>query len=46
MPMPGPDGTMKLGHAELQIGDSWLYLADEFPEYGSVAPAATAARRW
>ena len=38
MPMPGPDGTMKIGHAELKIGDSRLFLADEFPDYGSVGP--------
>lgn len=38
MPFPNPDGTMKLGHAELQIGESKLFLADEFPEYGSVGP--------
>ena len=38
MPFPGPDGTMKLGHAELQIGDSRLFLADEFPDHGSVGP--------
>jgi len=38
MPFPGPDGTVKLGHAELQIGDSRLFLADEFPEWGSVGP--------
>ena len=29
MRMPGPDG--KLGHAEIQIGDSRIMLADEFP---------------
>ena len=29
---------MKLGHAELQIGDSRLFLADEFPEHGAVGP--------
>ena len=29
MRMPGPDG--KLGHAEIQIGDSRVMLADEFP---------------
>ena len=39
MPFPAPDGSMKLGHAELQIGDSRLFLADEFPEYGSVGPS-------
>lgn len=38
MPFPNPDGTMKLGHAELRIGDSKLFLADEFPEYGAVGP--------
>jgi uncharacterized glyoxalase superfamily protein PhnB len=38
MPFPGPDGTMRLGHAELQVGDSKLFLADEFPERGSVGP--------
>jgi PhnB protein len=30
MRMPGPDG--KLGHAELQIGESIVMLADEFPD--------------
>jgi PhnB protein len=29
MRMPGPDG--KIGHAELEIGDCVLMLADEFP---------------
>jgi uncharacterized glyoxalase superfamily protein PhnB len=38
MAMPGADGQMKVGHAELQVGDSILYLADEFPEYGSTGP--------
>jgi uncharacterized glyoxalase superfamily protein PhnB len=38
MPFPGPDGTMRVGHAELRIGDSRLFLADEFPEYGSSGP--------
>jgi len=38
MPMPGPDGQVRLGHAELQIGDSRLFLADEFPEQGSTGP--------
>jgi PhnB protein len=40
MPFPNPDGTTKLGHAELQIGDSKLFLADEFPDHGSVGPGA------
>lgn len=36
--MPGPDG--KLMHASIQIGDSHLMLADEFPEWGSMGPKA------
>ena len=36
MRMAGPDG--KIGHAELKIGDSHIFLADEFPGM-SVAPA-------
>lgn len=36
MRMPTPDG--KIGHAELQIGDSVLFLGDEFPQMGAVAP--------
>jgi uncharacterized glyoxalase superfamily protein PhnB len=39
MPFPGKDGTTRLGHAELQFGSSRLFLADEFPEYGSVGPS-------
>ena len=38
MPFPGPDGQVKLGHAELRIGDSVLYLADEFPQQGVTGP--------
>jgi PhnB protein len=41
MPFPGPDGQVTLGHAELQIGDSRLFLADEFPQQGGVGPGAT-----
>jgi uncharacterized glyoxalase superfamily protein PhnB len=41
MPFPGPDGQVKLGHAELQIGDSRLMLSDEFPQQGNVGPGAT-----
>ena len=39
MPVPGPDGQVKLGHASLQIGDSRLMLADEFPAQGAFGPA-------
>jgi PhnB protein len=38
MRMPGPDG--KVGHAELEIGDSMIMLADEFPDMGHRGPKA------
>ena len=34
--MPAPGG--KIGHAEVQIGDSHVMLADEFPEMGFRSP--------
>jgi PhnB protein len=36
MRMPAPDG--KLGHAELELGESLIMLADEFPEMGVQSP--------
>lgn len=30
--------TGKIMHAEIQIGDSMINLADEFPDYGSLSP--------
>jgi PhnB protein len=38
MRLVGP-GT-KIGHAEIRIGNSTIYLSDEFPEYGVVGPQA------
>jgi PhnB protein len=34
--MPMPNG--KLGHAELQVGDSRIMLSDESPEWGTKSP--------
>ena len=34
--MPAP--ADKIGHAELQIGDSVIMLSDEFPDMGARAP--------
>jgi PhnB protein len=34
--LPAPDG--KIGHAELQIGDSVIMLSDEYPEMGIRSP--------
>ncbi|QBQ39331.1 VOC family protein [Pseudoduganella plicata] len=36
--MPAQDGSGKLMHAMIRIGDASLMLADEFPEWGSVGP--------
>lgn len=36
--MPAPGG--KVGHAELQLGDSVIMLADEFPDRGVRGPKA------
>lgn len=36
MRMPGPAGT--IGHGEIQIGDSRIMLADEFPEINFRGP--------
>ena len=36
MRMDSPDG--KVGHAELQLGDSVVMLADEFPDMGFLGP--------
>jgi len=36
MRMPGPDG--KIGHAEIQIGDSRIMMSDEYPDMGFRGP--------
>ena len=36
MRMPAPGG--RIGHAELQLGNSLIMLADEFPEMGNRSP--------
>ena len=36
MRMPAPEG--KVGHAELELGDSLIMLADEFPDMGNRSP--------
>ena len=36
MRMAGPDG--KVGHCELELGDSVIMLSDEFPEMGAPSP--------
>jgi PhnB protein len=38
MRMPAPDG--RIGHAELELGDSIIMLADEHPEMGIRGPKA------
>jgi len=37
---PGPDGK-SIMHAQLQLGDSILFLNDEFPEMGAFSPLST-----
>jgi len=38
MRLPGPDGT--IGHAELELGDSLIMVADEAPQLGIRGPKA------
>ena len=37
---PGPDGKTIM-HAAIQIGDSIVFLNDEFPEMGALSPVTT-----
>ena len=34
-----PDGS-KVMHSEIQIGDSRIFVCDEFPEWGALSPAS------
>lgn len=36
----GVEGGDKIGHAEVKIGDSFVMLTDEWPEYGKLGPKA------
>jgi uncharacterized glyoxalase superfamily protein PhnB len=36
----------KIGHAEIEIGDSKIMISDEFPEMGVRGPTATGPARW
>src|SRR3954469_17924653 len=36
MRLPGPDG--RIGHAEIELGDSVIMLADESPDIGAKSP--------
>src|SRR5450755_1755941 len=38
MRMPAPDD--KVGHAEVEIGNSVIMLSDEFPDMGTLGPRA------
>jgi len=39
--MAAPDGTV--GHSEIEIGDSVIMLADEFPDMGGASPTTVGA---
>ena len=38
LPVPGPDGAERIGHAEIRIGDTNLMLCDEWPDMGALGP--------
>ena len=40
LPVPGPDGGERIGHAEIRIGDTNLMLSDEWPEMEALGPAS------
>jgi len=41
MRMPAPGG--KIGHAEIKIGDSTIFISDEWPNMGGKAPKSVGA---
>lgn len=38
LPMSDGNGSDKIGHAEIQIGDTRVMLADEFPQMNALSP--------
>jgi PhnB protein len=41
MPVPnGVEAAGKIGHAEIRIGNSFVMLSDEWPDYGKLGPTA------
>ncbi len=36
--MTDPSGDGRLGHAEFRIGESVLFIADEYPDFGALSP--------
>ena len=40
LPIPDKNGGEKIGHAEIQIGDSRLMLSDEMPAWDALGPKA------
>jgi len=36
--LDGPDG--RIGHAELQVEDSYFMIADEYPDFGAMSPVS------
>ena len=41
LPYTCPDSKVRLAHATLRIGDSWLFLADEFPGHEVTGPSGS-----
>jgi len=41
LPFPDAEGRMAVGHAELRIGGSWLFLGEESPQHGALAPSGS-----